>query len=50
MTAKNPVDRLPTIRAGEFLREALEELATTQAAFAEAIVVSAPACIALTQR
>ena len=41
MTAKNPVDGLPAIHPGEFLRETLEDLALTQAAFAEAIGVSA---------
>lgn len=41
MTAKNPVDGLPAVHPGEFLRETLEELAMTQAAFAEAIGVSA---------
>jgi antitoxin HigA-1 len=40
MTAKNPVDGLPAIHPGEFLREALEDLAMTQAAFADAIGVS----------
>jgi addiction module HigA family antidote len=41
MTAKNPVDGLPAIHPGEFLHETLEELAMTQAAFADAIGVSA---------
>lgn len=41
MTAKNPVDGLPAVHPGEFLHEILEELAMTQAAFAEAIGVSA---------
>ena len=41
MTAKNLVDGLPAIHPGEFLREALEDLAMTQAAFADAIGVSA---------
>ena len=41
MTAKNPVDGLPAIHPGEFLRETLEDLAMTQAASAEAIGVSA---------
>jgi addiction module HigA family antidote len=41
MTAKNPVDGLPAIHPGEFLRETLEDLAMTQAAFADAIGVSA---------
>ena len=41
MIVKNPVDGLPAIHPGEFLRETLEDLALTQAAFAEAIGVSA---------
>jgi addiction module HigA family antidote len=41
MNAKNPVDGLPAIHPGEFLRETLEDLAMTQAAFADAIGVSA---------
>jgi addiction module HigA family antidote len=41
MTAKNSVDGLPAIHPGEFLHETLQELAMTQAAFAEAIGVSA---------
>jgi addiction module HigA family antidote len=41
MIAKNPVDGLPAIHPGEFLRETLEDLAMTQAAFADAIGVSA---------
>ena len=40
MTAKNPVDGLPAIHSGEFLRETLEDLAMTQTAFADAIGVS----------
>jgi addiction module HigA family antidote len=40
MIAKNPVDGLPAIHPGEFLRETLEDLAMTQAAFADAIGVS----------
>ena len=40
MTAKNPVDGLPAIHPGEFLRETLEDLAMTQVAFANAIGVS----------
>lgn len=40
MTAKNPVDALPAIHPGEFLRETLEDLGMTQAAFADAIGVS----------
>ena len=41
MIAKNHADGLPAIHPGEFLHETLEELAMTQAAFAEAIGVSA---------
>jgi addiction module HigA family antidote len=41
MTAKNPVDGLPAVHPGEFLRETLEDLVMTQSAFAEAIGVSA---------
>ena len=41
MIAKNTVDGLPAVHPGEFLRETLEDLAMTQAAFAEAIGVSA---------
>ncbi|MBP8148692.1 MAG: HigA family addiction module antidote protein [Limnohabitans sp.] len=41
MTAKNPVDGLPAVHPGAFLRETLEDLAMTQAAFADAIGVSA---------
>ncbi len=41
MTAKNPVDGLPVVHPGEFLRETLKDLAMTQAAFAQAIGVSA---------
>jgi len=41
MTAKNSVNDLPAIHPGEFLRETLEGLAMTQAAFADAIGVSA---------
>lgn len=40
MTAKNPMDGLPAIHPGEFLRETLEDLGMTQAAFADAIGVS----------
>jgi addiction module HigA family antidote len=35
-----PVNGLPPVHPGEFLRETLEELALTQAAFAQAIGVS----------
>ena len=41
MIAKNPVDGLPAVHPGEFLRETLEDLVMTQSAFAEAIGVSA---------
>jgi len=41
MTAKNSANGLPAIHPGEFLRETLEDLAMTQAAFADAIGVSA---------
>lgn len=41
MIAKNPVDGLPAVHPGEFLREMLEDLVMTQSAFAEAIGVSA---------
>lgn len=41
MTANNPVDGLPAVHPGEFLHETLEDLAMTQAAFADAIGVSA---------
>jgi addiction module HigA family antidote len=37
---KTPVNGLPAIHPGEFLRETLEDMALTQAAFAEAIGVS----------
>ncbi|HEU0187466.1 MAG TPA: HigA family addiction module antitoxin [Gallionellaceae bacterium] len=40
MKAKNTVNGLPPIHPGEFLRETLEELNLTQAAFAAAIGVS----------
>lgn len=36
----NPINGLPPIHPGEYIREALEELGMTQAAFAEAIGVS----------
>ena len=35
-----PVNGLPAVHPGEFLRETLEELSQTQAAFAQAIGVS----------
>ena len=35
-----PVNGLPAVHPGEFLRETLEELSLTQAAFAQAIGVS----------
>lgn len=35
-----PIDGLPPIHPGEYIREALEELGMTQAAFAKAIGVS----------
>ena len=41
MTNPKPKNGLPAIHPGEFLRESLEELAMTQAAFADAIGVSA---------
>ena len=40
MKTKTPVNNLPAIHPGEFLRETLDELGLTQAAFAEAIGVS----------
>ncbi len=40
MKTKTPVNGLPAIHPGEFLRETLEDMAMTQAAFAEAIGVS----------
>lgn len=40
MKNKTPVNGLPPIHPGEFLRETLEEMGLTQAAFAEAIGVS----------
>lgn len=40
MDAKKPVNGLPAIHPGEFLRETLDELGLTQAAFAQAIGVS----------
>ena len=41
MSTQKITDGLPAIHPGEFLREALDELAITQAAFAQAIGVSA---------
>ena len=40
MKNATPVNGLPAIHPGEFLRETLEELSLTQAAFAQAIGVS----------
>ena len=40
MKSKTPVNGLPAIHPGEFLRETLEDMALTQSAFAEAIGVS----------
>ena len=40
MNAKKPVNGLPAVHPGEFLRETLDELGLTQAAFAQAICVS----------
>ena len=40
MKTKTPVNGLPPIHPGEFLRETLDELGLTQAALAEAIGVS----------
>lgn len=40
MKTKTPVNGLPSVHPGEFLRETLEELGLTQAAFADAIGVS----------
>ena len=40
MKSKTPVNGLPPIHPGEFLRETLDELGLTQAALAEAIGVS----------
>ena len=40
MKIKRPVNNLPAVHPGEFLRETLEELGLTQAAFAEVIGVS----------
>ncbi len=41
MSTKNPLNGMPAIHPGEFLRETMEELAITQVAFAAAIGVSA---------
>ncbi len=40
MKTKKPVSGLPAVHPGEFLRETLDELGLTQAAFADAIGVS----------
>lgn len=40
MKTKTPVNGLPAIHPGEFLRETLEDMAMTQSAFADAIGVS----------
>lgn len=40
MKTKTPVNGLPAIHPGEFLRETLDELGLTQSAFAQAIGVS----------
>ncbi|TSA11314.1 MAG: addiction module antidote protein, HigA family [Comamonadaceae bacterium] len=40
MKIKRPVNNLPAVHPGEFLRETLEELGLTQSAFAEVIGVS----------
>ena len=40
-TNAKPMNGLPAIHHGEFLRETLDELAMTQVAFADAIGVSA---------
>ena len=40
MKTKTPINGLPAIHPGEFLRETLEAMALTQSAFAEAIGVS----------
>ncbi len=40
MKTKKPVNGLPAIHPGEFLRETLQELGLTQAALADAIGVS----------
>ena len=40
MKTQTPMNGLPAIHPGEFLRETLDELGLTQAAFAEAIGVS----------
>ncbi len=41
MTAKTPINGLPAIHPGEYLREILDDMALTQAALADAIGVSA---------
>lgn len=40
MNTQTPINGLPAIHPGEFLRETLDELGLTQAAFAQAIGVS----------
>jgi addiction module HigA family antidote len=40
MKTKTPVNGLPAIHPGEFLRETLEDMGLTQVAFADAIGVS----------
>lgn len=40
MNTKTPINGLPAIHPGELLRETLDELGLTQAAFAQAIGVS----------
>jgi len=40
MKTKTPVNGLPAVHPGEFLRETLDQLGLTQAAFAEAVGVS----------
>jgi len=49
MTNPKPKNGLPAIHLG-FLRESLEELAMTQAAFADAIGRVGHACVACTER
>ncbi len=40
MKTKTPINGLPPVHPGEFLRESLDDLGLTQAAFADAIGVS----------
>jgi antitoxin HigA-1 len=40
MNTKTPINGLPAIHPGEFLRETLDELGLTQVAFAQALGVS----------